>query len=730
MVPRLHAPVAILSQADVGRSAFFALRTMSQSSISWSHGGESWHGQGWQAQGFERSSPYKKIRGAETLYAFCTFQAVGFPWSESDPGISFVKWAKRSFPTGYKKLDVTRKFHLLSVSESGDQFQEFSTAAPTRAAYNELLKPPQAVVKSKYPEDCKVSSGGVKLSLRTIRTSDVSFDDVVYDKDPSSFQKLWLAVRINTPLNIRDVSQEDFKRSHPEMIPSVFTDERDRKCVKKTIGRMVDSFLKRAQENKQRDDIVKLKCMKRLVEWFDRPQEGAPRPDQKSTQWLPGRYNEFVVEPGDITKRGCICCKGEKFPRWISIGCGGVGVFRVAPRTLFGDEGEILSAIMHDFKFQLLSKLRTCAINENDIIRCGIFEDNPTKVRIAARMGSMTQKDEKQSAHWYSSDKHRIIFLLPQKKFMNALRGGMTIGDDTLVRLWKMGSLHVLDSAPRYVFAKRITINPPSETFGDHIGIMLEWYGNHLFYHDAIVKNMHERNPRLQLGIMRSLFKVHPEGPICDEPLHEKDHSNIFHGRCGANVIEEFERSQGLKMARDQLDCLKRINASEFSMFHITALAGTGKTAIMCVLLRCLIPILVGTEQVAVVLVPGKNLRDEVLTNLDMLGPEYKNHPATKVLWLGQQAENSEQVTYEAKIEDEVKKKLAPQRGHLADLENKLIQSCNNLKKRFETQKWKDSWKKLVEGFMAFERGKITPGSGQSPLRASQNLRGSSAAED
>ena len=278
-----------------------------------------------------------------------------------------------------KKGDVTRKFRFLSVSNSGGQFQGFSTGAPTRAGNNQLLKPRQAVDESKYPEDCKANSGGITLSLRTIRTS-VPVGKVVYDEDPISFQKLWLAVRIHNPFIIGDVSREKFKRSHPEMIPSVSADEWDRNIVKKSIE---------------------------------------------------------------------------------------------------------------------------------------------------------TKKDQK-------------------------------------------------------------------------------------------------------------------------EPI----------------IAELVKR------------------------------------------------------------VPGKNLRDEVLRNLDMLGPVCKDHPATKVLWLGQQAENSEQVTYEAKIEDEVKKKLAPQRGHLADLENKLIQSCNNLKKRFETQKWKDSWKKLVEGFMAFERGKITPGSGQSPLRASQNLRGSSAAED
>ena len=56
---------------------------------------EGW--QGWQAKGFERSSPYKAPHGEDQLCAFCTLQAVGFPWSESTPGISFGDWSDKIY---------------------------------------------------------------------------------------------------------------------------------------------------------------------------------------------------------------------------------------------------------------------------------------------------------------------------------------------------------------------------------------------------------------------------------------------------------------------------------------------------------------------------------------------------------------------------------------------------------------------------------------------------------
>ncbi len=71
---------------------------------------------------------------------------------------------------------------------------------------------------------------------------------------------------------------------------------------------------------------------------------------------------------------------------------------------------------------------------------------------------------------------------------------------------------------------------------------------------------------------------------------------------------------------------------SEFSIFQITALAGTGKAGIFCFLLHCFMPELSDTQDVAVVLVPGKDLRDEVLTNLDILGRYFKNNLVNKVL--------------------------------------------------------------------------------------------------
>ena len=631
-------------------------------------------------------------------HALIVLQAVGFSWSESANGMSFGEWTNVSFPHGFSLG------HAKIVT--GGQFEEFSTGIPTRTGSEPMVKPKTSVVEGKYPKDFKPSSGVVRLSLRTIRTSGVRLEDLVYDTP--SFEKLWLAVRIQKPLQTGVVSRESFRRSHPRFIHTVFATDEDRNIVKNNIEHVVDKAMEelvnarqkrkpdRKTKNSLRDSAIYLQCMKRLLEWFDPPQEGAPRPDIRSTEWIPGRPRDKIIVPGDITRHSCICCSDQTFARWISTGCGGVGAFRVTPTTLFGDEQEILNAIMHDCKFQLLSKLRTCAIDHNDIIRCVIAESQPDRVRLAARLWSMTHRNEEQKTQWDATDKHRIIFLCPQEKiqeiaknhFTQTASSSMAIGDDILDDLWSMGSLHVLDSAPRYAYATRFSINPRCLTVGDHIGIMLAWCGNWKFYHQAIAQYKRQGDPCSQLGIMRPLFMVHREGSSIDRPCHPAENANIFHGRCGPTEIEDFERNEGFQMARDQRDCLSAINGSKSSMFHITALAGTGKTTILCFLLHCLIPTLENTKNVAVVLVPGKNLRDEVLTNLDMLGPVYKNHPATKVLWLGQQAENSDQVTYEAKIVDEVKNILAPQRRHLAGLEDKIRKSRNESKSSAEKQ-WK-----------------------------------------
>ena len=39
----------------------------------------------------------KAPHGEDQLCAFCTLQAVGFPWSESTPGISFVDWSDKIY---------------------------------------------------------------------------------------------------------------------------------------------------------------------------------------------------------------------------------------------------------------------------------------------------------------------------------------------------------------------------------------------------------------------------------------------------------------------------------------------------------------------------------------------------------------------------------------------------------------------------------------------------------
>ncbi len=163
------------------------------------------------------SNPFERAMddSSGVHYVFVTLLGTGMPWSEQEAGVSFLRWACSCFGVD------ANEFSWMECP--GDQNMEFTTALPTRAGINPLVKPRAALSRDYPTEKLRPASCG-RLSLRNVKARH-DLRPVLYPTRLTNLNKIWVAQRVSRPLQIEAVDRMSFFRSHPNELFDVFPSE-------------------------------------------------------------------------------------------------------------------------------------------------------------------------------------------------------------------------------------------------------------------------------------------------------------------------------------------------------------------------------------------------------------------------------------------------------------------------------------------------------------------------
>ena len=205
-------------------------------------------------------------------------------------------------------------------------------------------------------------------------------------------------------------------------------------------------------------------------------------------------------------KAQCSCARSEKYHRHITVDCQG-GFFAFSPSTYFQKEEQVIPALLHAAKGRLLSALRASPVTFDSLVRVTADTDAPDFLRVVATYSNFRTADQagqrRSVSDEHGTDKHRIIWLLSLLEMKKLVEGPArsaegaaeehggsakrtALGDTSL---WKKGTLHVIMSAPKNNdYSWRMTIAPAAKDRGEYFGIVLDWCGDQLFQHAALLK--------------------------------------------------------------------------------------------------------------------------------------------------------------------------------------------------------------------------------------------------
>ncbi len=341
--------------------------------------------------------------------------------------------------------------------------------------------------------------------------------------------------------------------------------------------------------------------------------------------------------------------------------------------------------------------LRTAPVSNSDVFRAMIYEEALETLRVSG-FGDQWSGTSSREASWClelsprhqkksttdvgdQTHKHRVIWLCPQaivkeavsasSQSSNRPHSGANSLAEAASTLWKEGSLHILLSAPEVMYANRMSIFPKSTDAGDFVGVLLPWVGDKIYAHEALRKaaaNIDDPG----LGVLRQCFTIIPKSLAQDRPAGQGKR-NVLRGLLTRTAVEDLEGTRDLTLLDDQRQLLQTINTSDKSILFVPSLAGTGKTTLMMVMLELLLPHLEGTSNAAMIIVPSRSLRDEVVTSISSIFNQ--EELMTKVIWLGRPAQElASSLLWDDRLEERVKTAFALEmpRIHLAYVEEKL----------------------------------------------------------
>ena len=190
------------------------------------------------------------------------------------------------------------------------------------------------------------------------------------------------------------------------------------------------------------------------------------------------------------------------------------GFFAFSPTTYFEREEQVIPALLHAAKGRLLSSLRASPVYYDCLVRVAADTDAPEYLRVVATYSNFRTADQagqrSSESDEHGTDKHRVIWLLPLREMKELVEGPArpaegaaeehggsakrtALGDTPL---WEKGTLHVIRSAPKSNnYSWRMTIAPAAEEGGEYFGIVLDWCGDQLFHHAALLKASEKGRP-------------------------------------------------------------------------------------------------------------------------------------------------------------------------------------------------------------------------------------------
>ena len=214
----------------------------------------------------------------------------------------------------------------------------------------------------------------VKLALRTVHAKLGTGEDCIRcGLPPKIWDKLWCAVRLNSPLKHEPVKPEEVLRSRPEGLRAVLgkdaanvlgacaalldevRDLFDAECNKKSNRHVSEGQKKSAQNTRAFWTQIKDDLLRAM------PKMPAPLA-ARSTQWDPLGTRK-VREPSDIS--GCTCAQLDGFPEHMSLDCCGVEMFNVCPKTVFQTPMEAVIALFHTGKGVVLGEHRVALVDDS-----------------------------------------------------------------------------------------------------------------------------------------------------------------------------------------------------------------------------------------------------------------------------------------------------------------------------------------------------------------------------
>ena len=220
-----------------------------------------------------------------------------------------------------------------------------------------------------------------------------------------------------------------------------------------------------------------------------------------------------------------------------------------------------------------------------------VDEKAPTFFWLACCAEAPTQEQEKDRDTW----RHSLAWRIKQETALRIHLDGQLEETDKVSLTWQAGTLHLLTAAPRTGGGRaRMTFEPPAEEFGPTIMLVLDYIGPLVSVFGCLQKGLHNLAPMQWPGtgpVKAALlwddgwesnqdeFLVDPALP----PLSAKSFNAL------SKVIPPdfpFNLPKALDcIDAEQVSVLAAIRASDAPLHLVHALAGTGKSMIMQVIL-------------------------------------------------------------------------------------------------------------------------------------------------
>ena len=320
-----------------------------------------------------------------------------------------------------------------------------------------------------------------------------------------------------------------------------------------------------------------------------------PQPQEElrwSTGWNPVPLRTArPADAADLIAKGCRCKKDYRFVQWVLCGCP-AAVIRLRPR-LVKSAVEFVALLRHDALFQLLSRARAHPLDSSEVFRGVIDDENPDIFRVAASLEDPVR--DAASDDWQATFKHHLAFVLQAEDLRSS---GASEQHLSAATLWQKGVVNFIVSAPRSAAGRwRIKLGSGSPITGDCLLVVLSWVGNNYFGHEAIRR-----------GVATPPFQR-----LAGEPGPDAC-GNVLQGLFTQKVIGQYV----VRLDTEQLAALDEMNSSTDPLFCISALAGTGKTALAHCVLKAFIEEhrKASPRQLVLYAVPTRTLREEVVLEL------------------------------------------------------------------------------------------------------------------